>query len=227
MRQVIAEWCLLLLAIALVLALLTYARGDDDAGYQTAKARAAIAIHATLETEADTDKNQGADAPRSPEPTTPAKPEVLMFFAPFPCPPCEVQKREIKGWEDAPFKIKTPAESPVRIEFYPFTVWKNHAGKWIYLEQWNGRADLVARWKFSQRKPIQNQGADAPRSPVNSYPAMSGYRARWTWPGDLRQHLKAVHGVSESLTQDQAEALHDALHEGYTLQQIKARLKVK
>lgn len=59
----------------------------------------------------------------------------------------------------------------------------------------------------------------------NSWPSYQGYKPRWTWPGDLRTHLRNVHGVTESLTQDQAEALHDALHEGYTLQQIRNRFK--
>ena len=62
--------------------------------------------------------------------------------------------------EDAPFKIKTPAESPVRIEFYPFTV-EESRGKWIYRTVERTR-DPVARWKFSQRKPIQNQGLTPP-----------------------------------------------------------------
>lgn len=59
----------------------------------------------------------------------------------------------------------------------------------------------------------------------NNWPSYQGYKPRWTWPGDLRTHLRQVHGVTESLTQDQAEALHDALHEGYTLQQIRNRFK--
>lgn len=59
----------------------------------------------------------------------------------------------------------------------------------------------------------------------NNWPSYQGYNPRWTWPGDLRTHLRQVHGVTESLTQDQAEALHDALHEGYTLQQIRNRFK--
>lgn len=61
----------------------------------------------------------------------------------------------------------------------------------------------------------------------SSYPSYHGYKPRWTWPGDLRTHLRQVHGVTESLTQDQAEALHDALHEGFTLQQLRTHFKGK
>lgn len=36
---------------------------------------------------------------------------------------------------------------------------------------------------------------------------------QWTYPGEIRQHLESGHGVDASgMTQEQAEALHDELH---------------
>ena len=73
--------------------------------------------------------------------------------------------------------------------------------------QWTTIEALVATWKSSQEtKAVADQ-----------------YTPRWTYPGDLASHLQSVHGVSEAatLTQDQREAAHDALHEGYSLSQIR------
>lgn len=47
--------------------------------------------------------------------------------------------------------------------------------------------------------------------------SVSAYTPRWTWPGDLRQHLALTHGYSLSwlntLSADQLEALHDKDHD--------------
>ena len=44
----------------------------------------------------------------------------------------------------------------------------------------------------------------------------SDYRPRWTWPGDLRQHLQQTHKIDTiSWTQDQREMYHDQWHDRY------------
>lgn len=189
------------------LCLLSLSAQADESAYWRARVSASVHLQAAP-------NPWYPPVPKS-QPKVTAKPQVLVFFAPFPCPPCDVQRAEIKEWNDAPFKIVTTAKAPVQITFYPFTVWKNADGKWIYLESWKGRKDLIERWKRSQT----NSAAQQPRH----WLPMTGYQPGWTWPGDLRRHLQQTHGISEAgqLTQDQAEALHDKLHEGYSLQQIK------
>ncbi|MES2790088.1 MAG: hypothetical protein V4719_10730 [Planctomycetota bacterium] len=82
---------------------------------------------------------------------------------------------------------------------------------------WSNVENLVATWKASQA-PVVKAGAKS-----DAQAAADNYQPGWTWPGDLRQHLHATHGIGEAsqLTQDQAEQLHDALHQGYSAEQIR------
>lgn len=205
--------CIAIVAVVTMAAIASQLRGDELHD----RAAAAMAIHA-----AGTANPwfPPVPPPAAEEPKPVARPKVFVAYAPFHCPPCIVQKRDMKDWKPEEFDVQVPDKFPIDVPFYPYTAWQDQNGKWWHLPQWVSRADLIARWKATQR-PVKQ--ARAPPAGGNGWPAMRGYQSRWTWPGDLRHHLQQTHGVGEAgrLTQDQAEALHDALHEGHSLHQIR------
>ena len=154
------------------------------------------------------------------------KPEVLVFYAPFSCPPCDsfnsaiTELKNKDKLKDLPFEFKFNKEPPVAIVHYPFVVWKNASGKWVYLDSWKGMQNLVDTWKFSQttKQRVTILG-DA-----DELPTMSGYQHKWQWfDGALTNHMRSVHGIDVSyLNQDQLELIHDKLHDGYNINQIKS-----
>ena len=163
-------------------------------------------------------KTDAPSPPKEPTAKTEAKPVVRAYTASW-CAPCKRAKAILKDVKDLPFDLTwidvTNGGQPDWCESIPAFAWECK-GQTRYVLGFDGVEKLVARWKATQsEKPA-----------TNKYPSMQGYQSRWTWPGDLRQHLQATHGISEAggLTQDQAEALHDALHEGYSLQQIRNRM---
>lgn len=152
-----------------------------------------------------------------PPPVTAAamKPVVFVAYAPFKCPPCDIQKRDLKDFKSDEFVINVPDKFPIEVPYYPYTAWQDGNGKWWHLEQWSGTKDLISRWKGTRgekQKP-------AFKATTNNY------NPRWTWPGNLIDHLRTTHGVTDAMTQDQAEAVHDALHEGHSISQIRAYAK--
>lgn len=189
----------------------------DDATYWKAKATSAIAI--------ETANNPWFPPPPPPPPPPPshhaAKRAVVYRLHAKWCGPCKsVEKmltKEVR--EKLPFDIEdwdVDERGWMGAPQIPAFWWKSPKGPLRI--QWTNIETLVKTWEFNQKQ----QASTAARS---GWPSMAGYRSRWTWPGDLRRHLMSTHGVSEAnqLSQDQAEALHDALHEGYSLRQIKAR----
>lgn len=138
---------------------------------------------------------------------------LLFMYTTSNCEPCETAKRELKAAKDLPFDVVFDAKPTITVESFPTLHWSNERGHW-QTSGWDGVEKLEATWKSSQEQNQRTQTS-------------TRYRARWTWPGDLRQHLRATHGITESLTQEQAERVHDALHEGYTVSQIRAYAKSK
>jgi len=138
------------------------------------------------------------------------RPTVSMYST-ANCQPCITAKKELKAAKDLPFDVVFDAKPTINVESFPTFHWSNERGNW-QTSGWDGVEKLKASWKSSQDQKQRTQTA-------------TRYRARWTWPGDLRQHLRATHGITESLTQEQAERVHDALHEGYTVSQIRAFAK--
>lgn len=147
------------------------------------------------------------------EPPVAKKPLIYITYASFNCPPCEDLKSKLsvlksKGLiNDLPFEISVTNKPPVNPVHYPFVVWKNSNGAWIYLDNWIGLNDLIERWKYSQ-EPTANSKVNN-----NKTSGVSTYTPVYTWPGDLRFHLENTHNANTAnMTQDQLEMLHDRLH---------------
>lgn len=137
-----------------------------------------------------------------------SKRATVAMYSTSNCQPCIIAKKELKAAKDLPFDVVFDAKPTINVESFPTFHWSNERGNW-QTSGWDGVEKLKASWKSSQDQKQRTQAA-------------TRYRARWTWPGDLRQHLRATHGITESLTQEQAERVHDALHEGYTVNQIRS-----
>lgn len=203
------------------------ASGDD---YLAARVAAAVALarsgHAT---ESHPAPNRTESTPDAAE-----RPVVFLYVAPFHCPPCEAAKRDIKAWKNSPMRFVVDKSPTIQVDSYPTLHWNDSNGKGKIITGWPGIQSFEATWRATMeagKKAVEGSdrlGSLSPQAPQprNRYPPMAGYRPGWTWPGDLRQHLLSTHGVSEAgeLTQDQAEALHDALHEGHSLEAIRRRL---
>lgn len=74
------------------------------------------------------------------------------------------------------------------------------------------RAELMAEIESRIPKPI----VEAVRSaPAKSETVRSVYRARWTYPSTIEDHMASDHGVSVAgKTKEQLLAEHDAIHDG-------------
>ena len=76
-------------------------------------------------------------------------------------------------------------------------------------EGWPPKAELAIIEATPVRKMTLAHGYDMSDGP-------SDYRPRWTWPGDLRQHLRQTHKIDTATwTQDQREMYHDQWHDRY------------
>lgn len=190
----------------------------DDSAYL--RARAAIAINASVA------KTGGTDAAPSPvktaKPPAKSKPEIWTFYAPFHCDPCDAEKADLKEWKDAPFAFRNGDinNAPVMIESYPTTAWQVD-GKWWSYSGWHGTEHLEREWKRSQSKASHTSAGSGGHAGTLTQAGSLATR-RYTWPGDLRHHLRTTHGITESLTHEQAVMVHDAIHSGYSVAQIRA-----
>ena len=196
LRIISAVACLCVLALS--------ARADESAYW---RARVSASVHLQAE--------QNPWYPPVPQPKAVEKPKadqrprVRMYVATW-CAPCQSAKATIKS-SKLPFDIEyvdvSNGGQPNWCSTIPAFAW-DVKGQTRYVLGFPGSKQLVATWESSQ-KPVKVSA--------------NRYTPRWSWPADLRQHLQRAHGVSEAagLSQDEAEMVHDALHEGHSLQAIK------
>lgn len=213
------RWRLVTILVSLCASLPCGMCGND---YLSAKVAAAISLHRS---------GSHASLPAS-LPVVNALKEVRFYSAPW-CSYCKAPEAAFAAAQSLPFKlvklnvdvVGMPANIPKKDQGIPNIQWEDSAGKTIYLEKWAGLPDLIARWEFSQKtKPKPPAKAKVVYGPQNKWPSFAGYRPHWTFPGDLRSHLKTAHGVYEAdqLTFSQAAKLHDTMHEtGYSAGQIR------
>lgn len=200
MKQLILDWLICSMVMVIIFVTITTLCADDQTDYL--KARAAIAIHASMNVVVEVKPPAKAKAAKRP---------TIAMYSTANCQPCATAKSELKATKDLPFDVVFDAKPTINVESFPTFHWSNERGHW-QTSGWDGVEKLEATWKSSQE-------------PLRRSQTSTRYRARWTWPGDLRQHLRATHGVTDALTQEQAERVHDALHEGYTVSQIRAYAK--
>lgn len=216
--DIFLDWLLLMVTCAVIVIVFFGIGGTVFGDEWHDRAAAAIAIHNASD---NPWLPPTPPAPKEPKPKAESRPVVLMYSASW-CAPCQHAKAELREAK-LPFDIKyvdvSNGGQPAWCESIPAFSWQ-HKSQTRYVLGFTSVARLIEQWKATNNEP------QARSPPANKWPAMTGYKAQWTWPGDLRQHLKQTHGVSEAgqLTQDQAEALHDALHEGRSLKQIKAHV---
>jgi hypothetical protein len=125
------------------------------------------------------------------------------------CAPCQSAKRALNN-SKLPFDIDyvdvAKGGQPNWCSTIPAFSW-DVRGQTRYVLGFSNAGTLVKTWESSQ-KPVK----------VSAH-----YSPSWSYPGEIRHHLQQSHGVSEagSLTREQAEQLHDALHNGVSLPAIK------
>jgi len=187
------------------------ARGDEST-YWRARVNAALAVQ-----QAESNPWYPSTPPIKPEAPANAKvderPIVYRLTAKW-CGPCRDVERRLTAEVRAklPFQVvdwDVDTKGWMGSPTIPAAWWKSPKGNLRCT--WTTVENVVATWKASQAaKSAGKAVADQ-------------YTPRWSYPGDLASHLQTVHGVSEAatLTQDQREALHDALHEGHSLSAIK------
>lgn len=169
-----------------------------------ARAKAAVAVSQWIrDAKADENEVNSVESTSELEHQKDDRPVVYVYEKPTEqgsCPACDAlaraASRDGHGW---PFQIEVRKSAPFPIEGYPTLHWMDENGKpWTYLG-WPGIEKFEQIW----RNPVPKVQASAP------------YAARWTWPGNLADHLRGTHGASVGgLTHDQMELLHDQLHEG-------------
>lgn len=77
------------------------------------------------------------------------------------------------------------------------------------VDGWPPKTELAIIESTPVRKVTLAHGYDLSDGP-------SDYRPRWTWPGDLRSHLRATHKIDTATwTQDQREMYHDQWHDRF------------
>lgn len=133
---------------------------------------------------------------------------LLFVYTTSNCQPCETANRELKAAKDLPFKPIFDRKPNIEIEAYPTFHWTTKTGGWT-LEGWYGVKHLESEWRKSNNAQDTQNRRDG---------------QHWTYPGEIRHHLRSVHGLPEAtyLTKEQAEKAHDFLHNGGTVRQLRA-----
>lgn len=168
---------------------------DQSPEYWKAKVSAAVAMQ-SVETPKPFTKVE--------KPKASGKPIVRMYTATW-CQPCQRAKAELKNAK-LPFEIQyvdvgDGSNAPKWCESVPSFAW-DHDGQTRYVIGFTSVSALVRRWETTN-------GTKSMRTTANNY------QPRWTWPGDLSQHLQRAHGVNtRGMTPDEMESIHDAIHEG-------------
>lgn len=139
------------------------------------------------------------------------RPLVIVYSAQR-CAPCEQCRRDVRDDREFRWEFRGEEQWPGWAEGKPKPLlhWQGERG-WHSRSGWRGLDEFRAAWRTTQGKQVVRHSRPLWHAYYGQVP--SG----WTWPGDLRSHLRAMHGIAESRlrTMSAAEAarLHDALHE--------------
>lgn len=224
-RQQVITAAFVVITIFAVLCALASSAGADDSAYL--RARAAIAINASLSTKGGTDP---APSPvEAAKPKTEAKPVVNLYSATW-CAPCQRAKAELKAAaNDLPFTVRIVDVSnggqPAYVESLPWVSWPKAEGE-VWQRSYPGVKELVSQWKQSQSKTGSaiTSGSTTPTklTATNRTLALrqfaASYRGQTTGvKGSTLSHLmEPKHGFTahelQGLTEWELERLHSACH---------------
>lgn len=161
------------------------------------------------------------------KPPAKAKPVVNLYSATW-CGPCQAAKAELKAAaKDLPFTVRIVDVSnggqPGYVTSLPWVSWPKAEGE-VWQRSYPGVKELVEQWQATQSKQSHTSGIGT----AIGTPKQAGSLAthQWTYPGSIKSHLTQQHRISETelsgLSRQQMEAIHSALHEGYSVSQIRA-----
>ncbi len=206
----VLHYAALPLSLVLVFCAIQSANGAEESfEYKLKKAKAALAIRS------DGSKPIVIASVKATAP----KRKVYEYHANFNCPPCKASDAFFKDFpkDQLPFERITKDLPNFEPDGYPFYRWKNVHGDWIGVSGWSGLPDLLWQLEAGDRLPPQKAKL---KSQPKALPT-TGY----TWPKrqSLPDHLRSTHGVEvANLPQWVQVKIHDALHNGYSLAQIRA-----
>jgi hypothetical protein len=210
-----------------------YSRGDD-LDYHRIKARAALAlITSTDQPVIEMRVKEKVKQPKGVAPRKAVGKPVVYLYCGRNCGPCQAAKKWVKQSGGAlPFQvvIVEPWVDRAGVEHdqlpswmsgqtVPRWHWNDQSGKGWQVKGWTGIEPVYRAWiKTRQPDPAKVRQRIKVTVP---------YTARWTWVGEqtpagLIRHLKDVHLLAdtETITHDEAMALHDALHEAIESDEI-------
>lgn len=222
-----------LLSLSLALHMPCYSSGED-LEYHRIKARAALAL---LEDKAPVDIEVRVKVkqpnPKGIAPRKAAGKPIVYLYSSRTCGPCQRAKQAIRQAGDSlPFRVIVvePRVDYQGIEHDPHPAWmagqtvprfhwNDQSGKGWQSVGWNGIEPVYRAW-------IKTRQPDAAKV-KQRIKVTRPYVARYTWMGEqtpagLIRHLRDVHllAETETITHEEAMALHDALHEAIESDEI-------
>jgi len=153
---------------------------------------------------------------------------VVNLYSATWCAPCQAAKAELKAAaKDLPFTVRIVDVSnggqPGYVKSLPWVSWPKAEGE-VWQRSYPGVKELVSEWQNTQSKASHTSVSSAGRAGTSIKMAIRATH-HWTYPGEIRSHLQQSHGITAAeaamLTREQAESIHDAIHEGTSVTRIR------
>ena len=130
------------------------------------------------------------------------KPVLYVTTATFHCPPCERLKRDIEAGVFEGIEIRKASSWP-SMKGYPSVRFRNSTKTgWLSVSGYDNSTRLfLLKTLLPAKVPEQSSTISLPTVHRLSFQAQVELHNRlhgggsWTWPGNLTQHLRTVHGV--------------------------------
>ena len=123
---------------------------------------------------------------------------VVTYATTFYCPPCEALKRDIAAGKLAGFNVRV--DNSFQPPSYPAIRYKSKTSStgWAYVTGYDASTvpflrSRLARKSVAKSKPVTRSMSQSEMRQLHNSLHGGG---NWTWPGDLKTHLRTVHGVS-------------------------------
>jgi len=130
------------------------------------------------------------------------RPVMYVTTASFPCAPCERLKRDIEAGLFEGIEIRKASSWP-SMKGYPSVRFRNSTKTgWLSVSGYDNSTRLfLLKTLLPANRPEQSSTISLPTVHRLSFQAQVELHNRlhgggsWTWPGNLTQHLRTVHGV--------------------------------